>query len=621
MKKKTFAALGISACLSFGAFTALSGCGDSEKTVSVGGVVDIDYKFTDTFLDLINATNIDIPFFSESSAVVAYAGDSYADVKQEKKEEKKEEQKEQNKGGSKGSISSSDDAVGHTSSGRNNSNVVVAQYVFVNNDEFVPVSQEKDSDTVSSTVSSTVQKGGIGNSGGNTAKPVSSKTEISDKHDDNKTATDIDDAGKSGDINSDASDEKDRQGDPIVPDKQEVADDPESSEDVGPVIDPTLSEDDDTVNAPDASEDEEPVVDPAPSEDDESVADPAPSEDDDTVNDPEPPEDEEPIDDSEIEKDRDNIEPEIREPYGMDPEDYDPYEYSPVTNRSSFYREIYNNTKIFSYSDDDGNCVSDVYIYGLIDVYIDGELYSSEPEQGKTVGDIEIWNYVTGDFEQFKPGELDDYDEYVLSKFHFDVHKERYMIPPHRGSITYTYTTQIVECFDGYGNHICTITKHGPLMIEDSTSSDSGEMVSFITDEKTGTIELHNLLTDEITVFDSGEINDYFDNVYEMFDIDFFTITEVRGGISSLPGEEEEDDPGDDEAPDDKSDNDPGDDEGGYEAPDDESDNDPDDDDDYTPANYVEKQDDSDEDDGRKLKFHLCEVCGDPDCVYSYYYY
>ena len=645
MKKKTFAALGVTACLSFGAVIAFSGCGDSEKTVSVGDVVDIDYKFSETFLDLINGMSIDIPFFNESSAVVASTGDSNADAKQEIKEEKKEEQKEQKKGDSKENSKSS-----------SSSSLISGK------DELLPVSG---SDThMNSNISLGTEKP-VGDAGQYVAQEtvdIISSVAVginvlapSGQNNNNTAASPSgqSDAGKADDEKPDISDKEVRNEEIIVPDDKVVVVETEDPEDEEVIVEPGDTEDEEVVVEPKIPEDEEDSIDPELDSDEWIMY--------------------------------------------IDPKDYNPRDYGPVSSITTFYREVYNSSIQFSYSDDDGNCVCDVFIYGLEDVYIDGELYSSEKLHGKDVGTIEIKNYITGEIEEFKPGELEDFNEYVLNLFEFDVFQERYVIPPFEGNVSYVDTSEVVDCYDIYGKRLCTITKHGAIEIDDSTSYDSGELVTLIPTDKTGTIEIHNLLTDETTVFDSGEIKDYFDLVYEIFDIDYFSITVVSDASYAdptdddgdnynyeEPGDDESyyeatgvdedyyeesddeadyDDESDDEADDgDESDNEADDDEesddeaDAYDESDDEADEDEesddeaddddesddeadayeesedeaddydesddedDDDDEYTRANYVERKSNSDEGDDRELKFHLCEVCGDPDCVYSYYY-
>ena len=509
MKKKTFAAISISACLSFGAVTAFSGCGDSDQTVSI---VDLDYKFSDTFLDLIDAMNIDLPLFEavsvESSPVVASNNDNTDEVKNTSSPESVSDVDADKPSSVK------DNVIKDNNTGSNTpvDNTLLREWrevvqpvtpsIPVRMKDVVPVPVQ-DNDSV-------------------VIKPEQKKEIIT------------------------PDDEKEKMITPVVPD--DINTDSEQSE-------PSDTDVHEGIILPGDGDDEEVII-PA-------------------------------------------VEPDEKEP--------DVY-------AKSFYREVFDNSKALTYSDSAGNVISKVYIHGTVDTYEGGELISS---QGKDkAGTIEIRNLLTDDIFKFSPGQIEDYNEFLQEIFDGDVYLESKKLGASYSSyIEILDNNETSSYADGVGNIICTLIKHGTI-----ETYENGELVSSEGDDKAGTIEIHNLVTDEIFTFSSGELKDYHGFVMKMFNGKAYWQGSLLGPAYAYPtGDDSDDSDESDDESDDYDESDESDDEADdYDESDDEAD---DYDDDYTRPNYAERKSNSDDDDGRELKYHLCEVCGRRDCPYSYYYY
>ncbi len=127
-----------------------------------------------------------------------------------------------------------------------------------------------------------------------------------------------------------------------------------------------------------------------------------------------------------------------------------------VTHTEEVCVSIYDNNKSFSYEDEEGNTICNVFKHGTIDTYENSELVSSEGAE--TAGTMEIHNVLTGETYIFAPGELDDYDEFVHDLFDREIYAASALIGPAFGVLedrevvdAEAYDEEVTEC------HICEI--------------------------------------------------------------------------------------------------------------------------------------------------------------------
>ena len=99
-----------------------------------------------------------------------------------------------------------------------------------------------------------------------------------------------------------------------------------------------------------------------------------------------------------------------------------------VTHTEEVLLSVYDNNKSFSYEDEEGNTICNVFKHGTIDTYENDEMVSSEGAD--TAGTIEINNVLTGEKYTFAPGELDSYDEFVHNLFDGEVYECSGMLGP-----------------------------------------------------------------------------------------------------------------------------------------------------------------------------------------------
>ena len=104
-----------------------------------------------------------------------------------------------------------------------------------------------------------------------------------------------------------------------------------------------------------------------------------------------------------------------------------------VTHTEEVLVEFEDYSKTYSYCDEDGKTICNVYIHGTTVEYHDGEVFAVEGEE--TDGIVEISNLVTGEKFSFAPGELESRDAFVHEMFGDDVYPEAFLIGPYMALI------------------------------------------------------------------------------------------------------------------------------------------------------------------------------------------
>ena len=138
-------------------------------------------------------------------------------------------------------------------------------------------------------------------------------------------------------------------------------------------------------------------------------------------------------------------------------------------------------------------------------------LVSSEGEE--KAGTIEVHNLLTDEISTFMPGELEDPHDYVCDMFDDEVFPEGRTVGPSFGTFIEVFDNNYDSFYsDSLGNTICRVRIHDTI---DKYENDV--LVSSESEYEVGTIEIHNLVTDERFLFEPGTMDDYEEYVMKMF--------------------------------------------------------------------------------------------------------
>ena len=183
----------------------------------------------------------------------------------------------------------------------------------------------------------------------------------------------------------------------------------------------------------------------------------------------------------------------------------------PVVMPHTVYKEVIDNSRTTTYSDSLGNPVCLLTSIGTVDTFEDGMLVSSEGEE--KAGTIEVHNLLTDEISTFMPGELEDPHDYVCDMFDDEVFPEGRTVGPSFGTFIEVFDNNYDSFYsDSLGNTICRVRIHDTI---DKYENDV--LVSSESEYEVGTIEIHNLVTDERFLFEPGTMDDYEEYVMKMF--------------------------------------------------------------------------------------------------------